>query len=792
MQHQGRNNTGVFCVGLVVWLGFMAWVFTPPASDQEYLSAQEAPKKSGVKNAAFQATEKVKSASNSVTSKAKSAMRAATDKIKSAMGRGMFHGKKPKTNIELTAYDVAGSEAFPVPPELKGIDLTKQTAQQAHQKSWGCLACHKGSHDPHYSKAINLGCTDCHGGDASETQNKYVAHIQPIFTDVWGGDISANPVRTYTLLNHEKPEFIRFNNPGDLRVAHLSCGTTNCHPKEVLDLKKSMMTHGCMLWGAALYNNGAYPKKWSRFGESYSMFGTAQRVQTVPPPTEYEKKYKGVLPFLEPLQRFQKSHPGNILRIFERGGRFVVEVGIPERLEEPGRPRFRLSTRGLGTTNRTDPVYIGLQKTRLLDPTLNFPGTNDHAGDYRQGGCTACHVVYANDRSTVHSGPFAKYGNKGQAASETDEFVLNVDPTIPTNEPGHPIAHRFTRAMPTSLCIGCHIHPGTTVMNSYLGYLWWDQESDGEFFYPPEQKYQSSEEFTNSQMRNPNDTVARTNLTDEDFLSEVTQLNPSLKKIQVGDFHGHGWTFRAVFKKDRQGHVLDKKGNRIEDVTAGKRMMAIKVPEIIKDMYKNRLKTPAEQVRLYNAKLASVASEIPKGAMTMPNAPAPEPGISPRDQFRMLEEYAATTRDGIPVHMLDIHLEKGMHCIDCHYIQDNHGDAKLYGEVRAAVEIQCIDCHGTVTDRATMITSGPAAKEKYNPETKKYDKLGRNLRTARTPYGNRRFDVLADGRIIQHSMVEKGLSWEVTQVTDVIDPKSPDYNALAALAKTVRFNDAGK
>ena len=30
---------------------------------------------------------------------------------------------------------------------------------------------------------------------------------------------------------------------------------------EVLEVRKSMMTHGCMLWGAALYNNGSVPFK---------------------------------------------------------------------------------------------------------------------------------------------------------------------------------------------------------------------------------------------------------------------------------------------------------------------------------------------------------------------------------------------------------------------------------------------------------------------------------------------------------------------------------------------------
>jgi hypothetical protein len=162
---------------------------------------------------------------------------------------------------------------------------------------------------------------------------------------------------------------------------------------------------------------------------------------------------KGVLPYLDPLPRFQITQPGNILRTFERGGRFVLEPALPETREEAGRPRNRLSNRGLGTLNRTDPVFVGLEKTRLFDPTLNFLGTNDHPGDYRSSGCTACHVVYANDRSPVHSGPFAKYGHMGQAAGETDAWVKSIDPTIPKDESGHPIQHRFTRAIPTSQCI---------------------------------------------------------------------------------------------------------------------------------------------------------------------------------------------------------------------------------------------------------------------------------------------------------------------------------------------------
>jgi hypothetical protein len=618
-------------------------------------------------------------------------------------------GPREAAGQPATGGPATAAEPFPMPPELAHADLRRQTEAQAAVKSAGCINCHQNAHDPHSQATVHLGCCDCHGGDPTAT-DKNRAHVLPRFPEVWRS--SANPVRSYTVLNHERPEFIRFVNPGDLRVAHISCGTAGCHPAEVLQNRKGMMTHGCMLWGAALYNNGAIPNKWARYGESYSMDGVPQRLQTVPPPTEDEIRHKGVLPFLDPFPRFEMTQPGNILRIFERGGRRRSEVGIPDRDEDPGRPFLtRLSTRGLGTENRTDPTFLGVQKTRLFDPTLNFLGTNDHPGDYRSSGCTACHMIYANDRSPVNSGPYARYGHRG--------LSFNADPTIPRDEPGHPIDHRFTTAIPTSQCIVCHIHPGTNVLNSYTGFMWWDEETDGELIYPKKQKYPSAEEFVNTQMRNPNESATRNNLADPEFVARLADLNPQAKHTQFADYHGHGWAFRAVFKKDRHGNLLDRRGNVLHDVGT-KELMAAMDP-------------------------------------------------------------AAKNQDGIPVHQLDVHLEKGMHCIDCHFVQDNHGNTKLYGEVRAAIEIQCIDCHGSATARATLRTTGPAAPPNG----------GRNLEGLRTPFGKRRFERRGD-TIIQNSMVEKDKSWEVGQVRDTITPGNAHYNAKSHLAKTVRMAPNGR
>src|SRR5208282_4669517 len=95
------------------------------------------------------------------------------------------------------------------------------------------------------------------------------------------------------------------------------------------------------------------------------------------------------------------------------------------------------------------------------------------------------------------------------------------------------------------------------------------------------------------------------------------------------------WIFRAVFKQDRHGNLLDKDGN-----------------------------------------------------------------IIPFTDEQKLQKA---------VQLKDIHLEKGMHCVDCHFAQDSHGNGKLYGETRNAIEVDCTDCHGTIERRATLISSGPAA-----------------------------------------------------------------------------------
>ena len=662
-----------------------------------------------------------------------------------------------------------------------------QSVAEMEAKSEGCNTCHIKTDAPtmHVSPAVRLGCTDCHGGNAGVRGNSdlphdhpdYVAardtaHVLPKYPKSWHFPSSANPKRSYALLNQESPEFVKFINPSDYRVARDACGA--CHVGAIEAAERSIMATGAMLWGGASYNNGVLPFKNYLLGEAYTRDGLPAKITTPGAgpggKLSEDQVARGVLAEMYPLPTWQVIPPGDVFRVFERGGRTInsqfPEIGLPnpsgsiQRLEEPGRPDLKQSNRGPGTGLRVAIPALNIHKTRLNDPFTWFMGTNDQPGDYRHSGCASCHVIYANDREPRHSLTYAQYGRDGQS--------ITVDPTIAgkiehaagygekkhgavkqpghkeddghghgdssgpgkraddtltfdgkVKEKGHPLQHVFTRAIPTAQCMNCHMHQPNIFLNSFLGYTMWDYESDAPSMWPKEQKYPTAEEVRAINDRNPEAAAVRGKWGDLDFLRNVYDLNPTLKDTQFADYHGHGWNFRAIFKRDREGNLLDAEGKIVD-------------PD---DPEKWRKKDEGKFV------------------------PA---GVNP----------------GKAVHMMDIHAEKGMQCADCHFEQDSHGNGLIYGEVANAIEITCKDCHGTPDAYPTLRTSGPAAP----PE-------GHNLSLLRNPDGKRRFEWLegADGRrkLIQRSIVDPSLEWEMSLVKESVDPATPTFNAKAARAKLV-------
>src|SRR5258706_15748395 len=58
-------------------------------------------------------------------------------------------------------------------PKPNWID---QPQAEADKKSRGCLECHTGSESMHASPNVVLGCTDCHGGNATPGLKQTQAH----------------------------------------------------------------------------------------------------------------------------------------------------------------------------------------------------------------------------------------------------------------------------------------------------------------------------------------------------------------------------------------------------------------------------------------------------------------------------------------------------------------------------------------------------------------------------------------------------------------------------------------
>jgi hypothetical protein len=109
------------------------------------------------------------------------------------------------------------------------------------------------------------------------------------------------------------------------------------------------------------------------------------------------------------------------------------------------------------------------------------------------------------------------------------------------------------------------MHQPNMFINTMLGYIMWDYESDAAPMWPKEERKPTNSQIRATNARNPEEASIRGNWAEPSFLKDVAKLNPELKDTQFADYHGHGWNFRAVFKRDRKGTLLDAAGAPVAD-----------------------------------------------------------------------------------------------------------------------------------------------------------------------------------------------------------------------------------
>jgi hypothetical protein len=180
-------------------------------------------------------------------------------------------------------------------------------------------------------------------------------------------------------------------NPGDLNVVDQTCGV--CHDDIVSKLKKSLHATSAGIISGARY-------QWAAQGEKNSLYSVRQ--------------------------------------IEDKDGDIPHEFGAIKALEQL--PHYKES-------NQPVDDYL---RNQCLRCHIWTEGAS-RRGDYRASGCSACHVLYADDGLS----------NSG-------------DTSIPKDEPGHPIRHEITTKIPAEQCVHCHNRGGRTGV-SFLGMM----ESDG-------------------------------------------------------------------------------------------------------------------------------------------------------------------------------------------------------------------------------------------------------------------------------------------------------------------------
>jgi hypothetical protein len=296
----------------------------------------------------------------------------------------------------------------------------------------GCLDCHDRIEEVHpWFGGPQLTCAGCHGGDPEQDQRE-LAHV-PLPAE-WqaGSPALGRPNARYyynylTLAGVERftggLEWLRFRDPGDLRIADLTCGRSGCHEQKVANVRRSLMaTAAGVIDGARAAaglpravvrgNGGIY-----KFDATVGMTGGLAELEAV-------------------------RHDPNQIGSMPRIAAFA--------------PRDRGALASYGEIDLLEDVY----DKACGGCHLYSAGRNDRAGDFRGSGCTACHMdydVYGRSQSSD-----LRISKNEPTYPVAFERIAGFDPRDPGGagwlgpERPHPKRHLMDTPTSSRRCGTCH------------------------------------------------------------------------------------------------------------------------------------------------------------------------------------------------------------------------------------------------------------------------------------------------------------------------------------------------
>lgn len=349
-------------------------------------------------------------------------------------------------------------EGFPQPGEGEGEEPPVQGGAYCDAnpdaticaKDAACIACHglatsstsggiENSHAWSY-----VACVDCHGGvgrdenDPTRRLSQDESHIaMPVEMRVSVDDLSTPNQTQYTnrylalagveLLDdpdtdtHEGLAWLRFRNPGDLRVVDNTCAATGCHAGMGETVRRSTMASAVGKLDGLLQGLGV-PRATDLAGDlgndSYGKhLATYGSMHVDDPDWDIDTSPPGSVPHLHPL-------------------------------DFTGRDNL-----GIGTYTEID---LHKETVNKLCGTchLGTSGKNQQYGNFRASGCTGCHMAYDWSGQSLSGDPMIPKGEPTYPEAYTH---------IDYPERPHPPRHVIRRNPTAQDCLACHTGSMRTV-----------------------------------------------------------------------------------------------------------------------------------------------------------------------------------------------------------------------------------------------------------------------------------------------------------------------------------------
>lgn len=257
-------------------------------------------------------------------------------------GRFALH----RAAVSLPVFAVLAFALITASTDTRGAAQEERPPVAAADPNGSCVTCHTGIEEMHPFSPVS--CVQCHGGDATATE-KEKSHVK---------QRTRPPGDERVLGQSFDPDYLRFQDPGNLRVAAQSCGP--CHGKAVYDTEHSLHATTAGHLGDGLYENGVV-----------------------------EDRHPNVSVFaVKDTQPDDVPRPKAAVRALRQIPSFSVGSD-PKRM----------------ATHFSDVPRKACMQCHLWSRGRAVRGRAGMDGDYRGEGCSACHVPYADDGLSASRDP---------------------------------------------------------------------------------------------------------------------------------------------------------------------------------------------------------------------------------------------------------------------------------------------------------------------------------------------------------------------------------------------------